>query len=865
MQSQYTTNRGLPWEPDTLKAWAEEHAGPFKWKGYEGQTRCRLPGHDGQDQNPSFGFNAEKGTGHCFACHAAGEGLSVKELATAWGCEPPPMKQVDQSPPVKRRIVKTYDYVSATGELVYQSCRFEPKGFSQRRPDGNGGWIWNLKGVAPLPYRLPKLLAALTAEKSVCIVEGEKDADRLNSLGLVATTNSGGAGKWTERHSQYFATGAKVILLPDNDDPGRKHAQSVARLLHGRGCLVKVINLPDLSPKGDASDWLDAGHTKEELLGQINTAGEWSPEEALEVAEDCFATWRPLFGTGFTVNKDGCLCYLKKDRDSEYWVPLANFAARIVAEITKDDGEQCALSFEIEGITEGGKILPARSVAVTKFSSMNWPVEAWGSQANIFPGVAGKDKLRYAIQNTGRSAARQVVYVYTGWRKTSDGWIYLHGGGAIGAEGAAVELPTGLKRYCLPSPPPPSQAIEAAKAALALLECGPGAITFPVWAMAFLAPMVEPLKQAGYSPNFLLWLVGPTMAGKSTLAGLVTSLFGGPAGGDAAPASFRDTGNNSDAKAFILKDALLWVDDFHPCGGPKDRMRMLSTAEILLGGYGDRMGRGRLTSDIQIRQDKVPRGLCLVTGEDLPELSQSRLARLVAVELRRDNIDFQKITQAQNNAELLPLCMAGYIDWLRPQLDQVAKDLRQTFPTLRDSFTDSGSYGRIPSNSAWLMIGAGAVLQYMADIGAISSQRTEELQGSFRQILQTLAAEQGQRVAEDSPTKKFTEALRELISSGRCIVRDTTDSRNFVEPGTEFIGWQDGDWLYLLPDTTYKAVNQFFNGQGLCFPVTAKTLWKHLEAAGMIRPAKGQRTELKKINSKNYRVIALRRNAIHDE
>ena len=788
----------------------------------------------------------------------------MKELATTMGISLPATIQNPKS--VKpARIVKTYDYISATGNLVYQSVRKDPKKFYQRRPDAKGNWINDLKGVAPIPYRLPELQRALERGETVIIVEGEKDADRLHGLGLTATTNSGGAGKWGEDHSKYFPAGAKVIILPDNDEPGRKHGQSVARSLHARGCIVKIIDLPDLPPKGDVSDWLDAGHTKAELFELIQAAQTWTPEEAPEVAEDCFATWRPLFGSGFTVNKEGCLCYLKKDRDSEYWVPLANFAARIVAEITKDDGEQCTLSFEIEGITEGGRMLSARSVAVTKFSSMNWPVEAWGSQANIFPGVAGKDKLRYAIQNTGRSAARQVVYVYTGWRKTSDGWIYLHGGGAIGAEGAAVELPTGLKRYCLPSPPPPPQAIEAARAALALLECGPGAITFPVWSMAFLAPLVEPLKQAGYSPNFLLWMVGPTMAGKSTLAGLVTSLFGGPAGGDAAPASFRDTGNNSDAKAFILKDALIWVDDFHPCGGPKDRMRMLSTAEILIGGYGDRMGRGRLTSDIQIRQDKVPRGLCLVTGEDLPELSQSRLARLVAVELRRGDIDFKKITQAQNNAELLPLCMAGYIDWLRPQLDKVAKDLRQTFPTLRDSFTDSGSYGRIPSNAAWLMIGAGAVLQYMADIGAISSKRSEELQENFRQILQTLAAEQGQRVAEDSPAKKFTEALCELISSGRCTVRDTTDSRNFVEPGTEFIGWQDGDWLYLLPDTTYKAVNQFFNGQGLCFPVTAKTLWKHLAAAGMIRAGSGSRTELKKISGKPYRVLSLRRSAIEEK
>ena len=290
MQSHYNTTRSLPWEPETLKNFAEESAGPFKWKGYEGQARCKLPGHNGQDQNPSFSFNAEKGTGHCFACHAAGEGLSVKELATAWGVEPPPIKPMEQSPPA-RRIVAAYDYTDATGNIVYQSCRFEPKGFSQRRPDGKGGWIWNLQGVKPIPYRLPELLNALEHEKPIIITEGEKDVDKLRGLGLVATTNSGGAGKWTEDHSKVFPSWAKAIILPDHDEPGRNHAQIVAASLHGRGCAVKIVELPGLPPKGDVSDWLDAGHTKAELFALIQTANEWTPETAPVVAENTEEEW----------------------------------------------------------------------------------------------------------------------------------------------------------------------------------------------------------------------------------------------------------------------------------------------------------------------------------------------------------------------------------------------------------------------------------------------------------------------------------------------------------------------------------------------------------------------------------------------
>lgn len=870
MRSQYNTNQGLPWEPEKLKQWAEEHAGPFKWKGYEGQARCRLPGHDGQDQNPSFCFNAEKGTGHCFACHAAGKGLSVKELATAWGADLPTAKEPSYTPPPKRRIVAAYDYTDATGALSYQSCRFEPKRFSQRRPDGKGGWIWNLQGVEPLPYRLPELLAALENGRPVLIVEGEKDADRLHDIGLIATTNSGGAGKWSQAHSKHFPAGAQVIILPDHDEPGLKHAQAVARSLYGRGCLIKIVELPGLPPKGDVSDWLSAGHSKDDLMNQIVAAAEWDaatapPPSAIAPDQDAFTGWRELYGQGYTINEYGCLCYEKITNEGAFWVPLANFAPRIIAEIMKDDGEQGARFFEIDAIAEKGRTLPPLLVPVNKYSSMNWPVEGWGAQANISHGSAIKDRLRYVVQNTGIHAPQRTIYTYTGWRKTESGWVYLHGGGAIGAENLTVELPTGLTRYSLPEPPEAERAKIAAKTALAILDCGPLSVTLPVWSMAFLAPLVEPLKLAGYSPNFVLWLVGPTMAGKSTLSGLVTSFFGGSCGGDAAPASFRDTGNNSDVKAFALKDCLLWVDDFHPCGGPKERQKMLGTAETLLGGYGDRIGRGRLTSDIQIRQDKIPRGLCLVTGEDLPDLSQSRLARLFAVELKRGDIDFQKISQVQAVADTLPACMAGYIDWLRPQMDEIAAAMRRDFPKMREAFSGKDSFGRIPANGAWLLTGAAAALQYMADIGALSAQEAAARQLECRTLLMDLATAQGRRISEDSPAVKFTTALRELLASGRCIVREIKEDRTFSpEPGVEFIGWMDEEFYFLLPDTVYKAVVQFFSAQGLCFPVSAKTLWKHLDAAGLIRPGDDSRTEIKRVQGKRHRVITARRNAVDE-
>ena len=183
-----------------------------------------------------------------------------------------------QAPPkVRRQLVATYDYRDAAGELVYQVVRYEPKDFRQRRPDPGqpSGWSWSIKGVTPLPYRLPELVAKPDAP--VFVVEGEKDADNLAALGFLATCNSGGAKKWPDSLGDYFR-GRRVVILPDNDQAGHDHANAIAAKLHRAGAAgVKVLELPNLPPKGDVSDWLAAGGTREALRELAAAAPVWEP------------------------------------------------------------------------------------------------------------------------------------------------------------------------------------------------------------------------------------------------------------------------------------------------------------------------------------------------------------------------------------------------------------------------------------------------------------------------------------------------------------------------------------------------------------------------------------------------------------
>jgi hypothetical protein len=230
---------------------------------------ARCPGHD--DRQNSLKVDTGKDGQVLIHCHAGCEPQRVV-AALGWTLADlyPPRAETVHQHGHGRRIIATYEYVDDRGVLQFQAVRFEPKGFSQRRPDGNGGWIWNLDGVQRVLYRLPELLTAETTDW-VLIPEGEKDVNRLVELGLVATTNAQGAGKWRPEYTEALR-GRRVVLIPDNDAPGKKHAETVARALQSVAAEVRVLRLPNVPPKGDVSDWLYAGGTREALERLITEA-----------------------------------------------------------------------------------------------------------------------------------------------------------------------------------------------------------------------------------------------------------------------------------------------------------------------------------------------------------------------------------------------------------------------------------------------------------------------------------------------------------------------------------------------------------------------------------------------------------------
>ena len=269
-------------------------------QGREMRGPCPLHKGDG----PNFSVNPRNGLWKCFTgCKSGGDVFSfVQQLAGEdfsealefvgdWlGIAPRsavPMphsntaSHCDKSAKSdKSCVANTYDYTDEVGTLLFQAVRYEPKGFKQRRPNGQGGWIWQLGETRRVLYRLPEVLAAVVAGKPVYFCEGEKDADALAALGLTATTAPMGAMKKPEQWEAGYTEalrGASVVILPDNDQAGRDHAVIVAKSLHGQAKHTRIVNLPDLLEKGDVSDWLEGGYTVNDLSPLVKGTSDWQP------------------------------------------------------------------------------------------------------------------------------------------------------------------------------------------------------------------------------------------------------------------------------------------------------------------------------------------------------------------------------------------------------------------------------------------------------------------------------------------------------------------------------------------------------------------------------------------------------------
>jgi hypothetical protein len=248
------------------------------------QARC--PAHE--DRTPSLSIREGDDGRVLLKCHA---GCSVEAIVDALGIsisdlfaehEARASSDDDRWTPHGPAIA-IYRYTKS-GRLLFEVCRTADKQFPQRRPDPTSktGWRWNLDDVDRVLYHHDEVVAAVAERRdAIWLPEGEKHADLLRARGRVATTNPMGCKSWKDEYAETLDGAARVFVLADDDAPGRKWADKVARSLHGRVGEVRVVKLwPDGESGRDVIDFYAAAATPEEADRELVAIVESTPAYA---------------------------------------------------------------------------------------------------------------------------------------------------------------------------------------------------------------------------------------------------------------------------------------------------------------------------------------------------------------------------------------------------------------------------------------------------------------------------------------------------------------------------------------------------------------------------------------------------------
>ncbi len=575
---------------------------------------------------------------------------------------------------------------------------------------------------------------------------------------------------------------------------------------------------------------------------------------------------KPPQHTQYGVIQHGLVRYRFSEKGEPIPVPLANFTAKIVGDVSHDDGAETKRSLEIEAIHQRREV--RFEVEESKFQGMRWVIEHLGPTAVVYVGT--RDHARAAIQLLSDNISSRTVFAHLGWREIMGEQCYLHAGGAIGpagpVPGAEVDLPDVLALYSLPGPPEGKELAESIDASLKVLDVLPKEITIPVFAAIWRA--------AAGPCDFAIHLAGQTGAGKSELAALVQQHHG--AGMDARhlPGSWSSTANALEALAFAAKDAVLVVDDFAPEGTRSDIERLHMEAARILRAQGNRSGRHRLRQDASLNPAKYPRGLILSTGEDIPRAHSIR-ARTLLLEVPPGAMDWNLLTRCQNSAAegVYARAFAGYVRWLAEHHSELQDRRNRWLSASKGEHLAPGTtHRRTTMIEAELTFGFDLFLAFAVEAGSMTEEVADRWMDEAIGALRRASGSQATHLSAVDPVRRFLDLLRSAIASGGAHLvssegevpkdpntwgwRKLGTSTQWQAQGQQ-IGWLLASDAYLDPDATFRAAQQMATSDGIT--TTPKTLWKRLRERGILASSYTNRRR----NTTRRTLQGSRRNVLH--
>lgn len=774
------------------------------------------------------------------------------------------------------RVTNVYEYQTRDGRVVLRKARREQydesgartrKSFAMQSLGTDGKtWYADAGIYINLLYHLPDVLSAAQSGGTVILAEGEKDVDNLRTLGYNATCGlcGGGTGKlegkWTEDHSKALEGAERVVVIPDNDGAGEGLAQWICKHLCGRVGELKLLRIadhyPDLPEHGDFTDWVvmlkGQGLTRKgELIARMNTmideAPVWTDSDVRQFSPEpggksgggdgggSDETPERYYGLFNYCVKGGVLARVIKDGAQ----PLCSFLPVPKETIVYDTGGDMHTEYIIGGKTAQGEPLPdAHVIGETELAAMRWPMKYWRHWGNIKPVKNARDMILDAINCAGQQVSKtRTVYGHTGMRVIDGRPCYLHGSGAIGAENVSIELPGTLAYYDLADMGQSPE--DSLGAELLLVDMIPARIIYPLLAQAYLAPLYSELERMQEPPSYVVFLIGAPGAGKSTVAGYVQAHFG-----DfymrRFPANFTDTAAAAREKAFLAKDALYTVDDYVP-GRDNGRSNPADmVANAVVSAVADRAERSGLNADKTMRENRPSRCTCVMTGEDMPRLTESRQMRLYRIDVAAGEIaqDMAELTVLRDcaRAGYFRQCMRLYIEGLLERWDGIQGELRRRLDEAEDEARKriTRKEGRLVEATMHLIAGVGLMLDHLTAHGAIDEDLRATMYETACAAIAGNIEDQGRSIDAAKPEAIWLRTLASLVNTRSVTFMERSELTASDAFRAGMIGYKDENFYYLDTDAADEAIRERLRKGGTDLGVSGISIYKALARSGKV-------------------------------
>lgn len=549
--------------------------------------------------------------------------------------------------------------------------------------------------------------------------------------------------------------------------------------------------------------------------------------------------------------------YIGTYNKNDEFKPIANFIPYCTEKLIYKNGQDTDVLYVVNCcLLDSNKQMEDLIINTDQFKNFNFIIGTWDKYAIIRAGNTNNEKLREIMQLVNRAVMEEKeIYAHTGFIRKDGKLCFLYHGGVIGdVNNINVDLSRdGLQQYCFTDKD--FDIKTALKTSLRFLDIASKDITIPILATIYVAPLVTLLQEEHIHIDTITFVQGKTGTRKSSIVAAAMSHYG-HFDRDNFPSSFRDTYNSIEKKAFTLKDVPNVIDDYNPeaIGNKK-----LASVQEVYAMYGDRAGRTRMKQDATLRSTYKARGVCFITGETIPNVPQSRIARSITVSIQENSINLDKLTEQQENPDILSFGFMHYISWIILNEQSIIKNAKNIYKEIRSNQKE-GIHGRTTELLASLMIGFKCFTQFMLDNNVLSDEGKYNLDEKAYKTMTELIEQQSQMVQELKPTEMFYNALEQLFATGMMYVdnyKTNLRMEGISKTGIN-VGFYDTneELFYFYPNVIYNQIQNFYNNGGTRFPINEKALWKYLlEEGNLYRTDKNRYT----IQRNGKKVVAIRK------